>query len=128
MDLTPSGTGDLINVSSNNALTINGGSIALYQANGYLSVVDRGTYTLMNYQGTLAGAASNLTVNNPVPGLANTYAFNSNPGTPGTLTVTISGGNYWTGFDVSNGSSNWNDANNWSVSAPVTGRRWPSRA
>ena len=32
MDLTTSGTGDLINVTANNGLTINGGSIGLYQA------------------------------------------------------------------------------------------------
>jgi fibronectin-binding autotransporter adhesin len=109
MDLTPSGTGDVINVTNN--LTINGGSIGLFQVNGIVPIVDRGTYTLMNYGGSLLGAGTFSTVANPVPGL-NSYTFAANAGV---LTVTISGGNYWTGADVINGNSNWSDGNNWSA-------------
>ncbi len=118
MDLTPSGTGDVINVSGSNGLTINGGSIGLYQANGIVPIVDQGTYTLMNYQGTLQGAGTFSTVANPVPGL-NSYTFNA---TGSALTVTISGGNYWSGGDTPS-NSNWSDQNNWSLSvAPTSGQ------
>ena len=119
MDLTTSGSGDLINVTANNGLTINGGSIGLYQVNGIVPIVDQGTYTLMNYQGTLQGAGTFSTIANPVPGL-NSYMFNANSGT---LTVTIGGGNYWNGADVINSNSNWSDGSNWSLSvSPSNGQ------
>ncbi len=118
MDLTLSGTGDVINVSGSNGLTISGGSIGLYQVDGIVPIVDQGTYTLMNYVGSIQGAGTFSTIANPVAGL-NSYTFNASAGV---LSITISGGNYWNGADTP-GNSNWSDSNNWSLSvAPTSGQ------
>jgi hypothetical protein len=52
------GTSDLIDVTPFNGLTINGGTVDLFNAGGLAA----GTYTLIDYVGTLGGAFGNLTL------------------------------------------------------------------
>jgi fibronectin-binding autotransporter adhesin len=107
---------DLIKVTYGGGLIVNGGAIGLYQANGTTPFSTPGTYTLMTFVGGLGGEASNLSVLNPVGGDSYTFATNG-----GALTLTIGGGNFWTG----GGSPSvvWSNTANWSTSqVPVSGQ------
>lgn len=55
-ELGAPGTGDKIDVTLTDGLTINGGTVNLFDAGGLAP----GTYTLIDYLGTLSGAFSNL--------------------------------------------------------------------
>ena len=111
-----SGLNNLINVTSDGGvLNVIGGGINLYNAGGTSQFSTLGTYTLMDYAGSLTGSASNLSVSNPNPNDA--YTFNAGSGT---LTLTIaSAGQIWSG---SGGSLTWSNTANWNTSAaPVSG-------
>jgi len=72
---------DKIDVTTTNGLTLNGGTINLFDEAGgqWMGVNPVGSpYTLFTYAGTLGGAASNLSVGNPVG--AQTYTFASGSG------------------------------------------------
>ena len=47
---------DLINVTGNGGLTLSGGGVDLYQADGMTPFSTPGTYTLMDYSGAISGA------------------------------------------------------------------------
>jgi autotransporter-associated beta strand protein len=110
---------DLINVgTSNGGLTINGGSIGLYQADGTTPFTSGGTYLLMNYgSGNFVnGSVNSLSVLNP--SVTNVYTFSA---TGGSLNVTISPPDIWNGG--SGGPSFvWSNGSNWTSGlAPSSG-------
>ncbi len=109
---------DLINVgTSNGGLTINGGGIGLYQANGTTAFTAPGTYLLMNCGNgnSIGGLASNLSVLNP--SATNVYTFTA---TGGSLDVTISPPDIWNGGGGP--SFNWSNGSNWTSGlAPSSG-------
>jgi fibronectin-binding autotransporter adhesin len=108
-----SGTQDIVNVANGNGLNVQGGGFNLYQGNG-APLTNFGTYTLMNYSGSLSGTVAGLSVLNPVAAL-DTYTFAA---AGGVLTVTVTAStNYWTGTDNAT-SLNWSDSNNWSALKP----------
>ena len=77
---------DLINVTAIDGLTLTGGSVALTNSGG-LAV---GTYTLINYAGTLGGAVANLGI--PTGPAAFAYSLvNNATNTSIDLTVGIAG-------------------------------------
>jgi autotransporter-associated beta strand protein len=53
---SPGVTSDLLNVLDSGGLTLNGGAVTLADAGGLAA----GTYTLINYSGTLSGSVANL--------------------------------------------------------------------
>ena len=69
-----SGTNDLISVTNAGGLTLNGGNINLFNAGTTAAFATNGTYTLINYNGALSGALSNLSVSNPTAGKLYTLA------------------------------------------------------
>jgi fibronectin-binding autotransporter adhesin len=101
------GTQDVINVTSNNGLTVNGGGINLYQGDGMTPFSTPGTYTLLNYAGALSGAAVNLSVLDPNP--AELYSFVD---TGSAVELNIAAPNTWNGAGSPN--VNWSDSANWS--------------
>ena len=109
---------DLINVStSNGGLTINGGSIGLYQSNGMTAFTTPGTYLLMNYGNgnSINGSPGNLSVLNPTA--TNIYSFTA---AGGSLDLTISAPNVWNGGG--NPSFVWSRSGNWATGlAPASG-------
>jgi fibronectin-binding autotransporter adhesin len=56
LDLGAPSSGDLINISSTDGLTISGGSVVVNNAGGLAA----GTYPILDYAGTLGGALANL--------------------------------------------------------------------
>lgn len=110
------GTGnDLVNVTNSGGLLVNGGTINLYQDGTGLSTPFSGTpgvYNLFQYTGTLGGAATRLTVGNPLPG--KNYSFSASGGFV-KLTITDSGVNRnW----ITNGGGSWGNATNWNGTVP----------
>jgi autotransporter-associated beta strand protein len=101
---------DLINVTQFSGLTVNGGGINLYQANGTTPFSTPGTYLLMNYGNGnfINGSADNLSVLNATS--SDIYTFGA---TSGSLTVTIVAPSVWTGGAQPN--FNWSQNNNWST-------------
>ena len=69
-----SGTNDLISVTNAGGLTLNGGNLNLFNAGTTAAFATNGTYTLINYNGALSGALSNLSVSNPTAGKFYTLA------------------------------------------------------
>ena len=110
---------DLINVgTSNGGLTINGGGIGLYQADGKTAFTAAGTYVLMNYGNgnTINGSLTGLSVLDPAA--TNIYTFTA---TNGSLDVTISPPDIWNGGGGSL-SVGWSNGSNWaSTTAPSSG-------
>jgi fibronectin-binding autotransporter adhesin len=72
MELGAPSTGDLINVTPTDSLTINGGTVNLINGGG----LGAGTYTLIDYVGTLMGSFSNLTLGTQPTGF--TYSLVNN--------------------------------------------------
>ena len=68
-----SGGNDFVNVTGNNALTINGGSVRLYAEGTNTAFTTAGSYDLFGYAGTLAGSVANLTMANGVSSRSYTF-------------------------------------------------------
>ena len=82
----PGVTSDLINVLDSSGLTLTGGSVALTNAGGLAA----GTYTLIDYAGTLGGDVVNL--GTPTGPAGFTYALSNNASTTSIdLQVTAAG-------------------------------------
>jgi fibronectin-binding autotransporter adhesin len=112
--VNPGGPEDLINVSGGN-LNVGGGGLYLYQADGVTQFSTPGTYTIMEYSGSLGGAANNLSVLNPTT--SDTYTFAS---AGGSLNLTIAVPDTWTGGG--SGIARWSNPANWStLQAPSSG-------
>ncbi len=69
------GSNDFASVTTSNGLTLSGGSVFLYAEGTTNAFSTPGAYDLLGYVGTLGGAATNLTVANPVAG--NSYTFSN---------------------------------------------------
>ena len=104
------GLQDLIGVNASGGLTLNGGGVNLFQADGATRFNKPGTYMLMNYGGALTGSAANLSVLNPSPG--QTYAFSA---VGGAVLLNIGTASSWTGGG--NPNFNWSNAANWAGGA-----------
>jgi autotransporter-associated beta strand protein len=85
-DVTSSSSYDQLTVTTASGLSISGGGIGLYDAGTTNALIQTGTYTLINYSGTLTGSVSGLTVTNPRVGYA--YVF-ANTGSAITVTVSL---------------------------------------
>jgi autotransporter-associated beta strand protein len=105
---------DQITVNTSGGLTINGGTISLYNEGGTTTFSTAGTYNLFGYSGSIGGAGvSSLTVANKVAGRQYTF------GATGTyVTLTIAQGAAWDGGGT---TADWSDALNWSGVSPSTG-------
>jgi autotransporter-associated beta strand protein len=101
-------TNDLLMVSSPGGLTLNGGSVNLYQADGVTPFAATGTYNLIQYSGSLSGAAGNLTIGDPQAGYA--YAFAASGGYI-KVTITTAGVNTTWNVDA---DGSWTTSGNWS--------------
>lgn len=103
---------DKVTVLNAGGLTINGGGVRL-RADGTTNPWSTpGTYNLIAYSGTVGGAATNLTVLNPVGGL--TYTFGASGGFV-TLTIASAGvPNTWNA-DL---SSTWSTGASWTTGVP----------
>jgi autotransporter-associated beta strand protein len=88
-ELGAPGTSDLLNVTANDGLTINGGSLNLFDAGGLAA----GTYTLIDYAGALQGTGISAFLNQtPVGPAGFTYSL-TNTGSTVNLNVTAIGVN-----------------------------------
>jgi autotransporter-associated beta strand protein len=110
------GNQDVINVGNSGGLSVGGAAgIGLYQADGASSFGTPGTYTLMNYIGSVGGFTSDLYVLNPSPSVTYTFAAAG-----GSLNVTIAAPNEWNGGG--NPTFVWSNSANWSSGqAPTNG-------
>lgn len=101
-------TNDQIAVTGSGSLTINGGSINLFNAGTNSAFSTPGTYNLISCNGGIGGSGlSALSVSNRVAGLLYTFATNNT----GWITLTISSPVVW---DGGGSDGNWQTANNWS--------------
>ena len=98
---------DLINVTNSGGLAVGAAGIGLYQADGATPFSTPGTYALLNYSGSVAGAASNLYVLNPSSSVLYTFAAEG-----GVLSVNIAAPNAWNGGG--NPTFSWSRSANWS--------------
>ena len=111
-----SGSQSLINLTANNGLTLNGGSLYVYQSDGFSTFNTPGTYPIISYSGTLTGLPTNLTVANQDPITAYNFVTNGTG-----LALNILAPVQWNGGVLS--SVNWSTGPNWSSSAaPVSGQ------
>jgi fibronectin-binding autotransporter adhesin len=106
---------DLINVTASGGLNVAGGGLYLYQSDGSTQFSTTGTYTLVDYAGSLSGAANSLSVLNPAAGV--TYTFGDSGGA---IILTINPlSQVWNGS--SGGPSYaWSNGANWASSLPPT--------
>ena len=104
------GTGnDQITVASSDGLTINGGAINLFATGGTTPFTTNGTYTLLNYSGTLGGSGiAALSIANGQVGKVYDFAD-----TGSAITLTISDAPTPADWAV-DASGSWADAANWS--------------
>ena len=113
MDFEFSGANsDLINVTTANGLTINGGSFHLYQAGGTSTVSTLGTYNLFQYSTGFTGLGniSTTSILNKISGLH--YGFGTrNVSGNDYVDLTISAGPVWNG---GGGDNLWSSSANWS--------------
>jgi fibronectin-binding autotransporter adhesin len=100
-------TNDQVVVSSVNGLSVTGGGLNLYQEGGTTTYDARGTYQLLQFNGTIAGAATNLSVLNPVANRTYTLATVGN-----WVTLYIGGTLGWNPLNISTNSL-WSNPQNW---------------
>jgi len=107
------GYANVTDADSGGGLTINGGSVYLYQAGTTSPFTQAGTYTLFQYAGSPIGGTgiSALSVANPQAGYTYTFADTGNGGSSGAVTVTIGSPSvvYW---NLNSGGS-WTNAADW---------------
>ena len=107
------GTGnDQITVTGAGGLVANGGNINLFNAGTTTAFSTNGAYTLMNINGGVGGALSNLTVTNPTAGKV--YTLSS---TTSAVQITIANAS----------TAEWTNASSdgkWTTAATPTGSNW----
>jgi autotransporter-associated beta strand protein len=102
-DIDTVGSNDQLTVTTPSGLTINGGGVYLYDAGTTNALSEQGTFTLINYSGSLNGSITGLSVVNGLVGYAYTFA---NTGSAITVTVALTNDTDGDGMtDV------WEDAN-----------------
>ncbi|MCE9614551.1 MAG: autotransporter-associated beta strand repeat-containing protein [Lentisphaerae bacterium] len=98
---------DRIVITGTNGLTIQGCAFALYEAGTTNAWTVDGTYTLMQYAGTIAGGGVNvLSVANPLPNKLYTFALSG-----GKVMLTIGSRKTWDGGSATD--NNWQSGDNW---------------
>lgn len=104
---------DLIDVTSSNGLTINGGTFNLYQDGTLTPFTTPGTYDLISFLGTVQGTGvPSLVVGNAQPGFDYTFAVVGNM-----VRLTIAPGGLISKW-IEDGGGNWTDAPSWSSTVP----------
>lgn len=108
------GTGnDQIDVTATDGLTLNGGTINLYQEGTTTPFTALGTYDLITFQGAVQGSGlPSLTIGNPQPGLDYSLDVVGN-----VVKLTIAPGGLVTNW-IEDGGGNWTDAGSWSSTIP----------
>jgi autotransporter-associated beta strand protein len=113
---------DLINVTSANGLTINGGRVFLYQPGTTTPIANNGIYSLIGYNGAIGGAGvGELVVDESTVVLGKKYSFSVN-GTH--VTVRIEDDvppqeHFWN----VNANGNWTNGANWTDGTAPNGER-----
>jgi len=102
-DVDTVGSNDQLTVTTPSGLTINGGGVYLYDAGSTNSLSEQGTFTLINYSGTLNGSVAGLSVVNGLVGYLYTFANTGN-----SITVTVALTNDTDGDGMTDA---WEDAN-----------------
>jgi autotransporter-associated beta strand protein len=103
-------TNDTIVLVGSDNLTLNGGSVYLYEEGTTNSWTTDGTYNLIQYAGAILGGGPGLlSVGNPAPDKGYVFALKD-----GWVTVTIGGGSMWDGGGA---DDNWLTATNWTLDA-----------
>lgn len=110
-EITDPLTADVITVTANNGLTINGGTFNLYQPGTTLPFEGTGDFTLFNYTGSIAGAGvASLAVSPATQVSGHTYQFAISSGT---VKLRITAGaiskTYWN-VDA---DGTWSTGSNW---------------
>lgn len=103
---------DRVIISNASGLMINGGGFNLFAEGSTSRWTTPGTYNLLQYNGTLGGSTTNLSVLNPQNGL--TYTFGSSGGF---VTLTIGTTATFSNWTSTTGGS-WNTAASWSSGIP----------
>jgi autotransporter-associated beta strand protein len=106
---------DLINVLNSGGLTLGGSTINLFGDGGVGVAREAGTYTLLDYTGTLNGSVSNLNIANQLAGKQYTL-FNDTVNSLIGLTIADLRSD-WTGGA---GDNTWTTAANWNGVVPNT--------
>jgi fibronectin-binding autotransporter adhesin len=105
---------DLINVTANGGLAINGGAFNLFDAGGVNPLSANGTYTLIDYANSFTGSISNLSVANSQVGKF--YSITDDTvNTQITLTVADTTITEWNGLG---GNNRWTTTGNWTNGVP----------
>jgi autotransporter-associated beta strand protein len=108
----PAQNHDLIVVTANNGLTINGGQVNLLNAGGSTVFSSNGVYNLIGFTGNIAGNPSNLSVDPASIVAGKNYIFGASNGFV-TLLITPAGvtGNFWN----VNADGLWTTGANWTA-------------
>lgn len=102
-DVDTVGSNDQLTIATPSGLTISGGGVYLYDAGTTNALSEQGTFTLINYSGSLNGSVAGLSVVNGLVGYAYTFA---NTGTSITVTVALTNDTDGDGM-----TDAWEDAN-----------------
>jgi autotransporter-associated beta strand protein len=102
-DVDTVGSNDQLTVATPSGLTISGGGVYLNDAGTTNALSEQGTFTLINYSGTLNGSVAGLSVANGLVGYAYTFAD-----TGSAITVTVALTNDTDGDGMTDA---WEDAN-----------------
>jgi autotransporter-associated beta strand protein len=102
-DVDTVGSNDQLTVATPSGLTLSGGGVYLYDAGTTNALSEQGTFTLINYSGTLNGSVAGLSVVNGLVGYAYTFA---NTGSSITVTVALTDDT-----DADGMTDAWEDAN-----------------
>ncbi len=114
IDFEPGPGGDAINITMPSGLTINGGGFNILDPDGITPFVTNGSYTLLDYNTSFAGALSNLTIlNSQVGKLYN--IINDAAGTLIKLSIDDATVTEWNGGA---GDNLWTSVGNWTAGVP----------
>lgn len=103
---------DFVTVTANNGLTINGGSLNLFQENTSVPFSAPGTYNLFQLTGAVQGSGT-LSVSNPQFGRSYVVAPSG-----GFLTLTITSTIVTSNWTDGANNGLWSDTGNWSAGVP----------
>lgn len=112
-EVTDPGTADLISVTGLNGLTINGGTMRVYQPGTTSPFAVNGVYNIIGYSGAIGGTGvSALAVDPATQDGAKTYTFGT---AGGFVTLTIGSIGVLPNFWNVDANENWTTPGNWSL-------------
>lgn len=111
-EATNPATADLLAITTLNGLTLNGGTVSLYNPGTTAPLTAVGTFNLFTYSGTLNGALANLAID-PATMIEGRIYTLGNTGTAITLTIATEAA-IERSWDVDS-SGNWSTATNWTA-------------